>query len=187
MSTRSLINLKVVYILHNFQGYNEEACAEKKKYHGYFTLVSNSEKDTFSALEKYRKREYVENHFRLSKQSADGTRLRVWDADVLRGRMFVQFVTLCYYEFLAEEVRKLKLTLGNEFDGQDRKTKKQVDLEKKLKHWLNATPLYLQLQWFDVIEGVEISSKLKSVRFSTEATARDKLYLEKLGMTDKFI
>ena len=92
-------------------------------------------------FEKYREREYVENHFRLSKQSADGTRLRVWDADVLRGRMFVQFVALCYYEFLAEEVLKIKLTLGNEFDGQDRKTKKQVDLEKKLKHRLNATPL----------------------------------------------
>ena len=105
--------------------YNEEACNEKKKHHGYFTLVSNSEKDTFSALAKYRKREYVENHFRLSKQSADGTRIRVWDADVLRGRMFVQFVALCYYEFLAEEVRKLKLDLGSEFDGLNRKTNPQ--------------------------------------------------------------
>ena len=28
--------------------------------------------------------------------------------------------------------------------------------EKKLKTWLNNTPLYLQLQWFDVIEGVEM-------------------------------
>ena len=167
--------------------YNEKACAEKKKYNGFFTLVSNSEKDTFSALAKYRKREYVENHFRLSKQSADGTRLRVWDADVLRGRMFVQFVALCYYDFLAEEVRKFKSVLGIECDGASRKTKKQIDLERKLKCWLNDTPLYLQLQWFDVIEGVEISSKLKSVRWATETTARDRLYLEKLGMTDKFI
>jgi len=167
--------------------FNEKACAEKKKYNGFFTLVSNCEKDTFSALAKYRKREYVENHFRLSKQSADGTRLRVWDADVLRGRMFVQFVTLCYYEFFAEEVRKIKSVLGIECDGSNRKTKKQIDLERKLRCWLNDTPLYLQLQWFDVIEGVEISSKLKSVRWATETTARDKLYLEMLGMTDKFI
>ena len=167
--------------------YNEEACAEKKKYNGFFTLVSNSEKNTFSALTKYRKREYIENHFRLSKQSADGNRLRVWDADVLRGRMFVQFVTLCYYEFFAEEVRKLKLVLGNECDGTNHKTKKQINLERKLKCWLNDTPLYLQLQWFDVIEGVQISSKLKSIRWATETTARDKLYLEMLGMSDKFI
>jgi len=35
-------------------GYNENACAAAKRYHGFFTLVSSSEKDTFSALSKYR-------------------------------------------------------------------------------------------------------------------------------------
>jgi hypothetical protein len=167
--------------------YNEEEKKKKKKNHGYFTLVSNSEKDAFSALAKYRKREHVENHFRLAKQNADGTRIRVWDADTLRGRMFVQFIALCYYEFLAEVVRKAKLSLGNVSDGYNIKTKKQINLEKKLKHWLEETPLYLQLQWFDVIEGVEISTKLKSYRWATVMTARDELYLEKLGMTTELI
>ncbi len=31
---------------------NEKACAQAKKYHGYFVLVSNGEKDTFKALSK---------------------------------------------------------------------------------------------------------------------------------------
>jgi transposase len=148
-------------------GFNEDACAEAKKYHGYFTLVSNSEKDTFTALEKYRKREYIENHFRSAKQSADGSRTRVWDSNTLRGRMFVQFIALCYYEFLSEEVRKMKETLGKSPDESNPKTKKQIDLENKLRSWLENTPIYLQLQWFDVIEGVEISSKLKSSRQTT--------------------
>jgi hypothetical protein len=59
--------------------------------------------------------------------------------------------------------------------------------KKKLKKWLQETPLYLQLQWFDVIEGVDISSKLKSYRWATAMTARDELYLEKLGMTTELI
>jgi transposase len=162
--------------------YDEKACAEAKKYHGFFTLVSNSEKNTFSALEKYRKREYIENHFKSVRQNADGNRARVWNSNTLRGRMFVQFIALCYYEFLSEEVRKMKADLGKSPDESEPKTKKQIDLEKKLKSWLENTPIYIQLQWFDVIEGVEISSKLKSSRWSTPITSRDSLYLERLGM-----
>jgi Transposase len=162
--------------------YNEKACAQAKQHHGFFTLVSNSERDTFSALSKYRKREYIEAYFKSAKQHADSTRIRVWDADTLRGRMFVQFISLCYYEFIREKVRVMKSELGKDDDGADQKLKQQIKLEKKLKRWLENTPIYLQLQWFDVIEGVQISSKLKSSRWSTETTATDKLYMEKLGM-----
>lgn len=44
------------------------------------------------------------------------------------------------------------------------------------------TPLYLQLQWFDTIESVNVSVKLKNHRWTTEMTSRDALYLEKLGV-----
>ena len=101
--------------------------------------------------------------------------------------MFTQFVALCYYEFLSEEVRKMKKSLGKVSDETDQKTKQQLDLEKKLNAWLDNTPIYLQLQWFDVIEGVNISSKLKSIRWATETTSRDKMFLEKLGVTTKLV
>jgi Transposase DDE domain len=166
--------------------FNEKACAKAKKYHGYFTLVSSSEKDTFEALSKYRKREYIENYFRSSKQHADSMRIRVWDADTLRGRMFVQFISLCYYEYLSEAIRKLKVSLGVVNGDHDHDLKSNLDLEKKLKSWLDNTPIYLQLQWFDVIEGVEISSALQSKRWTTELTKRDDLYIEKLGLKSGF-
>jgi transposase len=166
--------------------FNEKACAQAKKYHGYFTLVSSGEKDTFEALSKYRKREYIEDYFRSSKQHADSMRIRVWDADILRGRMFVQFISLCYYEYLSEAVRKMKLSLGIPNGDHDHDLKQNLDLEKKLKSWLDNTPIYLQLQWFDVIEGVEISSALQSKRWTTEMTKRDKMYVEKLGLKSGF-
>ena len=50
----------------------------------------------------------------------------------------------------------------------------------------NNTPIYLVLQWFDAIEGVNVSSKLLSKRWTTEITLRDKMFLEKLGVTLPF-
>ena len=92
---------------------NNKAIKDANKYHGYFALVSNKEKDPFECLRKYRKRETIESFFESEKQRADGTRARVWYTDTLRGRMFVQFISLCYYEYFSEEIRKLKAVLDS--------------------------------------------------------------------------
>jgi len=162
--------------------FNEKACAETKKYHGYFALVSNCEKEAFGCLLIYRKREYVESCFRNLKHRTDGEKPRVWSADALRGRLFTQFVALCYYEYLSEEIRKMKLTLGVSNGDPLHDTKKTLDLEKKLKHWLEESSIHTVLQWFDTVEGVRVSSKLEKKRWTTEITQRDRLFLEKLGV-----
>ena len=46
--------------------------------------------------------------FLVGKEHADGSRTWVWSTDVLRGMMFVQFVSLCYYEYLNEALRHIK-------------------------------------------------------------------------------
>ena len=162
--------------------FNEAACDEAKKYHGYFALVSNCEKDPFECLRKYRKRETIESYFESMKQRADGTRVRVWDTDTLRGRMFVQFIALCYYEFLSNEIRNIKKSLGEKNGDPKHDTEVNLTLENNLKNWLDNSPIYLILQWFDTIEGVKVSSKLISKRWTTEITLRDRLFLEKMGV-----
>jgi hypothetical protein len=57
-----------------------------------------------------------------------------------------------------------------------------LSLEKRLKGWLDNSPIYLVLQWFDTVEGVKVSSKLLSKRWTTEITLRDKMFLEKMGV-----
>jgi len=163
--------------------FKDKEIAEVNRYHGYFALVSNKEKESFECLRKYRRRETIESFFEAVKQRADGTRPRVWDTDTLRGRLFVQFVFLCYYEYFSEEIRKLKESLGIQTGEPEHDKKAVIDAEKKLKSWLNNTPLYLQLQWFDTVESVDVSTKLKARRWTTEITSRDSLYLEKLGVT----
>jgi len=162
--------------------FNDKVCQEAYRYHGFFVLVSDKEKDTFECLRKYRKRETIESFFETEKQHADGTRTRVWDTDTLRGRMFVQFVALCYYEYYSNEIRKLKQLLGKPNGEACHDTKRNLDNEKALKSWLQNTPIYLQLQWFDTTENTTISSELRNKRWSTEVTARDSIFLEKLGI-----
>jgi transposase len=161
----------------SYVSFNEAACKEAKKYLGYFALVSNCEKDTFECLRKYRKRTSIESYFQSMKRRADGTRVRVWDTDTLRGRMFVQFIALCYYEYLSNEIRNMKRTLGVKNGDPKHDSATNLSLEKKLKAWLNNSPIYLVLQWFDTVEGVKVSSKLISKRWTTEITLRDRLFL----------
>ena len=162
--------------------FDEKACADANRYHGFFALVANKEKENFEALAKYRKRNTIEAFFRGDKQMADGLRPRVWDADTLRGRMFVQFVAMCYYEYFSEQLRQIKLTLGTTTGDGKHDTKVVLEAERKLKAWMENTPIYLQLQWFDTVENVRVSSILTSKRWTTEITSRDSLYLERLGV-----
>ena len=162
--------------------FNEKAIAQQKKYHGYFALVSNCEKDPFECLLKYRQRETIEFFFESGKQRADGNRTRVWSSESLMGRMFVQFVALCYYEYLSEQLRQIKQSLASEIANPEGETSQTLKIKKKLLSWLKNTPVYLTLQWFDAVEEVRVSTKLLSRRWTTEITARDRLFLEKLGV-----
>ena len=162
--------------------FNEKTIAAQKKYHGYFALVSNCEKDPFECLRKYRRRETVEFFFESGKQRADGNRTRVWSSECLMGRMFVQFVALCYYEYLSERLRQIKQALASEISDPGKETAEILKNKKKLLSWLKNTPVYLALQWFDAVEEVKVSTKLLSKRWTTEITARDRLFLEKLGV-----
>lgn len=93
----------------------EKAIAAKKKHHRHFALVSNREKDPFECLRKYRRRENIEFFFEAGKQKKDGARTRVWSSGCLMGRMFVQFLALCYYEYLNEQLRQLKQSLVSDY------------------------------------------------------------------------
>ena len=163
--------------------FNEKEISAQKELHGFFALVSNSEKDTFECLRKYRRRETIESYFESGKQRTDGFRTRVWSTDRLRGRMFVQFIALCYYEYYSEQVRSIKADLGKTTGDPAHDSKENIKLESQLKTWLVNTPIYLTLQWFDAVENVNVSTKLLSKRWTTEITRRDKLFLNRLGVT----
>jgi len=163
-------------------GFNDDAIAEAKKYFGYFALVSNQAMDTFTALEDYRLREKIEELFADQKGGLDGMRPRTWYPDNLRGRQFAQFVALGYHCFLTKKIREVQARLGKDEGG---KTKELVTLEKKLDKWLGQRSLTQILDWFDCIETTSVRTAMGNYRWSTESVARDRLFLEYLGVTAK--
>jgi len=60
---------------------------------GYWMLLSTNEKDTAKALFQYRQRN-IELHFDDMKNLMDCNRLRVHSADVMQGRIFINFLTM---------------------------------------------------------------------------------------------
>ena len=163
-------------------GFNDNAIAGAKKYFGYFALVSNQAMDTFTALEDYRLREKIEELFADQKGGLDGARPRTWYPDNLRGRQFVQFVALGYHCFLTKKIKEVQVRLGKNESG---KTKELVSLEKKLDKWLKQRSLAQILDWFDCIETTNVQTVMGNYRWSTESVARDRLFMEYLGVTDK--
>ena len=163
-------------------GFNDEAIAEAKSYFGYFALVSNQKMDTFSALENYRLREKIEELFAVQKGSLDGARPRTWYPDNLRGRQFVQFVSLGYHCFLTKKIKEVEARLGKNEPG---KTKALLKLEKKLEKWLKQRSLTQILDWFDCIETTQVKTAMGDYRWSTESVARDRLFLEYLEAVSK--
>jgi len=163
-------------------GFNDKAIAEAKQYFGYFALVSNQTMDTFTALENYRLREKIEELFAVQKGRLDGARPRTWYPDNLRGRQFVQFVSLGYHCFVMKKIKEMRAMLGKNETG---KSKALIKLEKKLDKWLEQRSLAQILDWFDCIETTNVQTAMGSYRWSTESIARDRLFLEYLGVTGK--
>ena len=163
-------------------GFNDDAIAEAKKYFGYFVLVSNQSQDTFTALENYRLREKIEELFAVQKGRLDGARPRTWYPDNLRGRQFTQFVSLGYHCFLTKKIKQVQDKLKVSDPG---KTKSLIKLENKLNNWIKQRSLAQILDWFDCIETTNVQTTMSSHRWATESVARDKLFLEYLGMGSK--
>jgi transposase len=163
-------------------GFNDEAIVEAKKYFGYFALVSNQAMDTFTALENYRMREKIEELFAVQKGRLDGARPRTWYPDNLRGRQFAQFISLGYHCFLTKKIKEVQARLSKK---DPEKTKALIKLEKKLENWLAQRSLAQILDWFDCIETTRVQTAMADYRWSTESVARDKLFLEYLGIGAK--
>ena len=158
-------------------------CDEEYKYHGVFVLFSNKEKSPFECLKKYRQRNMIETFFRAEKNTVDGKRARSWTDNVFRGRLFVQFIALCYYQYLKNKLNNIEDNLGKPNGDSEHDTKINLSKEEKLRSWMKNMTITQQLQWFDAIEGVEVSSEIMRKRWNTDAIAQDILYLQKLGVT----
>jgi len=156
-----------------------------RKEHGIFALFSSRESDPEKGLALYRKRGEIESAFRVHKEDLKGNMPDCSLDTVFEGKTFVQFVSLILQEALITRVNEMKRTLGlpNGDDEHDLKT--ILDAEKKLKAWLEDRSIKRILNWFDTNDRIIVSNKMKIKRWNSEVIARDKLFLQKLGIEIK--
>lgn len=160
-----------------------EACA----LNGVFALAATRIKDPNEALVAYRKREWVEDFFERQKQDVGGHTARTGDPDCLNGRLFVQFLAMCYIEDLHQRLRLMKQSLGIPNGDASHDAKSNLDAEKSLKNWLDKRSLWRTLVWFDAHETVEVSTDITRRRWNTETVRRDRMFLGLLGVTGKVV
>ena len=162
--------------------FNKEAVAEAKKYMGIFSMCSNRVNSASELLNLGRKREHIEDMFELLKQKTDGNKPRVHDSDRLRGRQFVQFIALSYYDYLYKKIKDLKSKLGKPNGDAKHDLKQNLKEENSLLKWLRNTSLNEILQWFDAVDLIRLTGKKhQNLNLITETTKRDRMFLENIG------
>ncbi len=93
--------------------YNNDAIQKhRKRYSGFFVLLSNATKDAIEALRVYRNKDVVEKSFDDLKNRLDMKRLRVQNSQTMDGRLFIQFLALIIISAIRNTVR-LKTELAN--------------------------------------------------------------------------
>jgi len=87
----------------------EDVYQEKKRYFGYFALMSNEVKDTWEALYIYRQKDVVEKAFGNIKERLNMRRTLVSSERSLDGKMFVLFVALIYLSYINKQMHTKKM------------------------------------------------------------------------------
>ena len=103
------------------------------------------------------------------------------------GKVTIQFVALCYEERLWSEIAEMKQRLRKDIIAAKTSEKQKTITAKKQKllTWLKGLSLHELLDWFDAIENTEVSSQIRSTRWSTEILERDQMFLDLLGVSAK--
>ncbi len=159
---------------------NNDEYNKTKERKGVFVIISNHINDTKEALEHYRRREKIEDSYKIEKDKTDGNKPRVWTMETYKGRAYVQFISICYYSWLYKKLRHMKDTLGKENGDPKHDLKSNLAKEKALLKWINETSLHRILLHFDSYQTVQVRQGGKLKSWTGEMTALDRLFIEKL-------
>ena len=82
-----------------------EAVARKKRWFGFFALLTNETMDAPTALELYRNKDLVEKAFGNLKERLNMRRTLVSSEQSLEGKLFVEFIALIYLSYVKKRMQ----------------------------------------------------------------------------------
>lgn len=159
--------------------YNEKACLEAQRYFGMFVLISNEDKDAWSALKHYRQRTLIERSYAVIKSELDGERARVWTIASERGKEICRLIALGLHFYLQDALDRVAKT-AQERAADESLTKTERKRYEQLSKWMKKMTLKKTLRWFDCVETVTVENQKGKNRWITESIKRDALFKELL-------
>ena len=131
--------------------FNEYMIANHFKQSGIFVLISDICNSPEYMYNFYKMRCYIEDTFQIYKNILIEKKPRSWYAETFDGRLFAQFVGLCYYSYIYERIRCVKYLLNKSII--ESKTRGDAyKLDKSLLSWVNNKSIHQILLWFDSIK-----------------------------------
>ena len=161
---------------------NDMAIEKETRFYGCFVMVSNAKMEGVQALREYRLREKTEEGFRLDKQYNDAHLTRSKTTESLEGRIFCQFVAFGYEAFFQKKMRELKESLAVPTGDPTHDKSEMFRKEKGLLNWLNKMSVAKLMDWFDAVQETTVNTNIGKMRWRTETTERDRLFLTRLGV-----
>ena len=90
---------------------------------------------------------------------------------------------MCHVEDLHQRLRELRSQLGRPSGDAAHDLRENLDAERALRRGLERRSLWRTLVWFDAHDTVEVSTDIRRRRWNTETVKRDRMLLERLGVT----
>ena len=163
----------------------------KKKIHedislcGCFALFSFKKIPNDEALREYRIREKTEESFKLDKVFNDANSTRSHNVVSLDGRLFCQFVALCYEEFLYQRLRDAKEEQSKKIEdgvSSGTLTGQALEAELGLLRWLNSTSVKKMFNQLDAYKDLELTVGTAKTKRKDSTLNRDAMFFKLLGI-----
>lgn len=146
-----------------------------------FKKMSNDE-----VLREYRMRERTEESFQIDRVFPDADTACLYEDVSLDGRLFCQFVGLCYEAFLAQRLRDAKAQQSKKREdgvSSGALTGQALEAEMELSRWLNSTSVKELFRQLDAYKNLDPTLEMDQRGEKDPTRNRDTMFFQLLGIT----
>ena len=154
------------------------------KNHGFLVLITDHEKDMEKALQKFRTREKIEERIKGHKSHTGGDTSKTGSDEFLEGELLVEFLADTIRESMLVKLERMEAELGVPNGESSHDAAENIKIQLALKKWLRRNSIANILDAFDTTNIEEVKSNGKSSKMMDSTTARDRMFLQELGIND---
>ena len=146
-------------------------------------LCANKEENIETCLKKFRSREKIEEGIGGHKGHTGGDATKTGDDISSDGELLVEFLANSIRGSFRSRIRTMKANLGVPNGDRYHDLKSNLNQETTQKNWIRKKSYSFILESFERKYVTVVKADHKVFRLNKMQTKRDKLFLEKLGVT----